>query len=207
MKFGGTSVGDVAAFERVFHVISTQLDKKPVVIVSAMTRVTDALLEAFDIAKKGDFAEAIASLEPHFERHVEVAKTFLASDRPNAFNGELEFARGELSDLLMRVTRRSLPLQMLRDAIVSYGEQLSSRLLTEVLRAKAVNARHVDARRLIVTDDEYGAAQAIWDETEKLVCLELEPIIGAAAPDQAASPRAKRTPGRVPARPLRPATA
>jgi aspartate kinase len=68
---------------------------------------------------------------------------------------------------------------MLKDAIVSYGEQLSSRLLAEVLKAKGLVARQVDSRRLIVTDDEYGAAQPIWDETEKLVRLELEPLIGA----------------------------
>ena len=46
MKFGGTSVGDVAAFERVFHIVSTQLEWRPVVVVSAMTKVTDALLAA-----------------------------------------------------------------------------------------------------------------------------------------------------------------
>ena len=65
-------MGDVAAFERVFHVVSTQIVKHPVVVVSAMTKVTDALLAAFEMAKKGDFGEAIASLEPHFERHVDV---------------------------------------------------------------------------------------------------------------------------------------
>ncbi len=177
MKFGGTSVGDVAAFERVFQVISTQSDKQPVVIVSAMTKVTDALLDAVEIAKKGDFAASFASLEPHFERHVEVSKHFIPDAVPNAFSGELEFARGELSDLLMRVSRRSLPLAMLRDAIVAYGEQLSSRLLAEVLKAKGVNARQVDARRLIVTDDEYGAATPLIDETNELVKLELEPLI------------------------------
>src|SRR5436190_1727966 len=177
MKFGGTSVGDVAAFERVIGVVSSQLDRKPVVVVSAMTKVTDALLAAFDTAKKGDFAEALGSLEPHFERHVEVSKHFIPSDKPNAFNGELEFARGELSDLLMRVSRRSLPLQMLKDAIVAYGEQLSSRLLAEVLKSRGVNARQVDSRRLIVTDDEYGAATPIIDETDELVRLELEPLI------------------------------
>lgn len=177
MKFGGTSVGDVAAFERVFHVVSTQLEKRPVVIVSAMTRVTDALLAAFEMARKGDFAEAIGSLEEHFERHTQVSEHFITASGPNAFNGELEFARGELSDLLMRVSRRSLPLTILKDAIVSYGEQLSSRLLAEVLRAKGVNSRQVDARRLIVTDDEYGAAQPIWDETEELISLELEPMV------------------------------
>lgn len=177
MKFGGTSVGDVAAFERVHNIVSAQIDKQPVVVVSAMTKVTDALLAAFETAKKGDFAAAFASLEPHFDRHVEVSKRFIPDGEPNAFNGELNFARGELSDLLIRVSRRSLPLSMLKDAIVSYGEQLSSRLLTEVLRAKGVNTRHVDSRRLIVTDDEFGAAQPIWDETEDLVKLELGPLI------------------------------
>ncbi len=179
MKFGGTSVGDVAAFERVFQVISTQSDKQPVVIVSAMTKVTDALLGAVEVAKNGDFATAFASLETHFERYIEVSKYFIPNDGPNAFNRELEFARGEISDLLMRVSRRSLPLQMLRDAIVSYGEQLSSRLLAEVLKAKGVNARQVDSRRLIVTDDEYGAATPLIDETNELIKLELEPLINA----------------------------
>jgi aspartate kinase len=68
---------------------------------------------------------------------------------------------------------------MLKDAVVSYGEQLSSRLLAEILKAKGINGRQVDSRRLIVTDDEYGAAQPIWDETEELVRLELEPLIAA----------------------------
>lgn len=179
MKFGGTSVGDVAAFERVFHVVSTQVQRRPVVVVSAMTKVTDALLAAFETAKKGEFAEAFASLEPHFERHLKVSNEYISAGAPNPFNAELDFARGELSDLLMRVSRRSLPLQMLKDAVVSYGEQLSSRLLAEVLKAKGVNARQVDSRRLIVTDEEYGAAQPIFDETEKLVRLELEPLIAA----------------------------
>lgn len=52
MKFGGTSVGDVAAFERVIYVVSSQIDRRPVVVVSAMTKVTDALLAAFEVAKK-----------------------------------------------------------------------------------------------------------------------------------------------------------
>ena len=179
MKFGGTSVGDVAAFERVFQIVSTQVERHPVVVVSAMTKVTDALLAAFEIAKKGDFAEAFASLEPHFERHAEVSRHFISTDKPNAFNAELDLARGELADLLMRVSRRSLPLAMLKDAIVSYGEQLSTRLLAEVLKAKGVNARQVDSRRLIVTDDEYGAATPIWEETRDLVRLELQPLVAA----------------------------
>jgi aspartate kinase len=179
MKFGGTSVGDVAAFERVVHAVSSQIDRHPVVVVSAMTKVTDALLAAFEMAKKGDPQEAFAQLEPHFERHLDVAEQFLPVTGNNPFLTEFNYAREELEDLLTRASRRSLPLSMLKDAIVSYGEQLSSRLVTEVLKAKGVNARHVDARRVIVTDDEYGAAQPIWDETEKLVRIELGPMIAA----------------------------
>src|SRR5258708_29970087 len=115
MKFGGTSVGDVAAFERVFHIVSTQLERHPVVVVSAMTKVTDALLAAFETAKKGDFAAGVASLEPHFERHEQVCDEFIPAGGPKAFRGELEFARGELSGLLMPVTRPSLPLPMIKD--------------------------------------------------------------------------------------------
>ncbi len=178
MKFGGTSVGDVAAFERVFPIVSTQIGRHPVVVVSAMTKVTDALLAAFEMAKKGEPADAAASLEPHFERHREVTRQF---DLPETspFYVELEYAREELTDLLVRVSRRSLPLSMLKDAVVSYGEQLSSRLLAEVMKSIGIKARQVDSRRLIVTDDEYGAAQPIWDETEKLIKLELQPLIAA----------------------------
>ncbi len=177
MKFGGTSVGDVAAFERVLHIVSTQKEGLPVVVVSAMTKVTDALLAAFERAKQGGFAEAVALLEPHFERHVEITEHFIPDAASNLFDAELQFARNELSDLLMRASRRSLPLSMLKDAIVSYGEQLSSRLLAEVMKARGINARQFDSRRLIVTDDEFGAAQPIWDETRELVRLDLAPSI------------------------------
>ena len=173
MKFGGTSVGDVAAFQRVIHVVASQAERRPVVVVSAMTKVTDALLAAFDTAKTGDLAGAIDSLEPHFARHVEVSKHFIPDGTSNLFDTELEFARKEISDLLMRASRRSLPLSMLKDAVVSYGEQLSSRLLAEVLKSSGVKARQFDSRRLVVTDDEFGAAQPIWEETRDLVRLDL----------------------------------
>jgi len=180
MKFGGTSVGDAAAFSRVIGVVTSQTERRPIIVVSAMTGVTDALLAAFETAKKSEGAAAFSSLEPHFERHVAVAKEFGVLGQGGAFDTELGYARAELEDLLIRVQRRSLPLSMLKDAIVSYGEQLSSRLLVEVLRSHEVDARHFDSRRLIVTDDEFGGAQPIWDETAELVKLELGPAVKAA---------------------------
>lgn len=177
MKFGGTSVQDAEAFARVAAIVSGESENSPVVVTSAMSKVTDALLAAFDLAKKGEVENAILSLEPHFERHKAVSRELTTEAEQKLFQVELDFAEKELSDLLMRVTRRSLPLQMLKDAIVSYGEQLASRLLAFVCLAKGLNARHADSRRLIVTDDEYGSAAPIWDETEKLVQLELQSVI------------------------------
>ena len=179
MKFGGTSVKDAEAFRRVAEIVSSEKENSPVVITSAMAKVTDALLNAFETAKKGEFEEAFNSLKPHFKRHQQVSHELTGESQQKAFQIELDFAEKELSDLLIRVSRRSLPLQMLKDAVVSYGEQLSSRLLTEVCQANKLNARQIDARRLIVTDDEYGSATPIWSETENLIHLELKPLVEA----------------------------
>ncbi len=179
MKFGGTSVKDAEAFSRVADIVGAEGGDSPVVVTSAMAKVTDALLAAFDVAKKGDADAAFELLSEHFERHGAVASELLNDEGQNNYKQELTFAREELAGLLKRVERRALPLQMLRDAVVSYGEQLSSRLLAEVCKSKGIKARHVDTRRLIVTDDEYGSARPIWDETEELIKLELEPLIEA----------------------------
>ncbi len=177
MKFGGTSVQDGEAFARVAAIVSSERENSPVVVTSAMSKVTDALLSAFDAAKKGDFQAALLSLEPHFERHLQVSLQLTGNEQRKNFKHELELSKKEIGDLLERVSRRSLPLSMLKDAIVSYGEQLSSRLLAEVFQSKNLNARQVDARRLIVTDEEYGAATPVWMQTEKLVQLELQNLI------------------------------
>jgi aspartate kinase len=177
MKFGGTSVQDGEAFARVAAIVSSERENSPVVVTSAMSKVTDALLSAFDAAKKGDFQAALLSLEPHFGRHLQVSLQLTGNEQRKNFKHELELSKKEIGDLLERVSRRSLPLSMLKDAIVSYGEQLSSRLLAEVFQSKNLNARQVDARRLIVTDEEYGAATPVWMQTEKLVQLELQNLI------------------------------
>ncbi len=177
MKFGGTSVQDTEAFVRVSSIIEAEKENSPVVVTSAMAKVTDALIQAFETAKRGNAKEGFQILENHLRRHEKVSQDLLDEDQQKRFEQELSFAKHELKDLLTRVSRRSLPLSMLKDAIVSYGEQLSSRLLTEVLLAKGLNAHHVDARSLIVTDDEFGAANPILEETRELIRLELLPLL------------------------------
>lgn len=177
MKFGGTSVEDARAFARVAEIVGNRIRSKPVVVVSAMSKMTDALLAAFETARNGDATAAFQTLIPHFDRHENVAETLLENDQKNFFSKELTQSRQELEELLERTARRSLPVQLLKDVVVSYGEQLSSFLLALVCQARGINARHKDARRLIVTDDEHGAASPIFEETNLLAELELAPLI------------------------------
>lgn len=179
MKFGGTSVEDERAFRRVSEIVGSRAAQKPVVVVSAMSRMTDALLAAFETARKGDSATAFEILEPNFERHVSVAESLLANAEKTLFAKELMQSREEIAELLGRTARRSLPIQLLKDMIVAYGEQLSSYLLALVMRSQNVNAVHKDARRLIITDDEHGAATPIFEETNPLLQIELNPHLAA----------------------------
>ena len=114
MKFGGTSVRDSAAFARVADIVAGESANSPVVVTSAMSKVTDALLSAFETAKNGDSRGGFASLEEHFARHSQVADDLLKPEGRSAFAVETELARKELADLLLRAERRSLPLAMLR---------------------------------------------------------------------------------------------
>lgn len=179
MKFGGTSVRDAEAFERVAKIVGAESDNAPVVVTSAMSGVTDALIAAFNLAQEGDVDGAVASLRPFLDRHLAVAKSILGGGGQETFSKELDLAQDELKDLLSRVARRSLPPSMLKDAILSYGEQLSSLLLSLVFVARGMESAHVDSRRVVVTDDSHGSAEPIWNETEANVQSIVAPIIAA----------------------------
>jgi len=152
MKFGGTSVADAAAFENVARIIANERDASRVVIVSAMSGVTDSLLAATNIA----------SLENVFERHRAVARELLDSSRAAAFIDRLHEAADQLATLFVQNPAKHKSLQ---DAVVSFGETLSSTLLAEVLNQKGIRARQVDARRCIITDEEYTNAAPLMPET------------------------------------------
>src|SRR5438045_4076668 len=74
MKFGGTSVEDGLAFDRVAQIVQAYRCAAPVVVVSAMSHVTDALMVSQCLAARGALIEAVRTLEEHFERHLIVAE-------------------------------------------------------------------------------------------------------------------------------------
>lgn len=178
MKFGGTSVEDPAAFERVAGIVEARSDARPVVVVSAMSRFTDALLESVERAARGDAESATRSLDAQFERHAEVVRKITDTDARSSAWSTIETARREASDLLRIIAQHPVTRPPLQDEIVSYGERMSAHLLAAMLSSRArVSARYVDARRCILTDDEYGNASPIYEETAERTRRELLPLI------------------------------
>ncbi|HEX9918607.1 MAG TPA: aspartate kinase, partial [Pyrinomonadaceae bacterium] len=178
MKFGGTSVEDARAFARVARIVGARREQHPVVVVSAMCRVTDALLSSVETAGAGDADGALDALEEHFERHLLVARTLPGGARDELFL-EVELARRKLGELLRRVASKQEPCPPLRDEIISHGECLSAKLLAAVLSERALPAAYVDARRCVITDDAHGAATPANDETYERTRAELSPLLDA----------------------------
>ncbi|HEX8921819.1 MAG TPA: lysine-sensitive aspartokinase 3 [Pyrinomonadaceae bacterium] len=179
MKFGGTSVEDARAFERVCQIVQARKDFLPVVVVSAMSKVTDALLSASQKAAAGDWEEGLRSLETHFQRHLTVAEELLSASERAQFQSLIETTRPNAAILLGAVAKQQQPFALLQDALLSMGELLSSNLLAATLRAKELPARFVDARRCIITDEAYGRATPLMEKTEEKTRENVLPLLEA----------------------------
>ena len=178
LKFGGTSVADAEALGRVAELVRrAQVRTRPVVVVSALAGVTDALLAAADAAAGGDAKRMRPQLDALLERHAEIAGRLAHSDGANGIRTVLARARRELGDLLERVAGEPPRRPALRDEVASYGERLSAALLTAVLLAADVPARYVDARHCLVTDESYGRAIPLLPDTEQRTRAELVPLL------------------------------
>lgn len=181
LKFGGTSIEDVSAFRRVAQVIEHAHQSLPpvVVVVSAMSRVTNALVAGVREAENGDAASAARLLDEHFDRHSAVAAELVNVEDRDAVEQTIAGARRELPELLASLAARRMPAPLLRDVILSYGERLSATLLAAVLRGRGLPARYTDARRFIITDERHGAASPLAEETASRTRAEVGRIFGA----------------------------
>lgn len=166
MKFGGTSVESAAAIERLAGIVRSRAAQKPIVVVSAMGKTTNRLLEMAQLAVEGRREEAQARLTEWRAYTDEIAGAFGAGAELAAEYGELpELLRGLA--VLGEITPRSW------DAIASYGERISSKVV-----AKALGAVHVDARDYLVTDERHSQAQPLYAQTyERLKGLPAADII------------------------------
>jgi aspartate kinase len=168
LKFGGTSVQDEAALKRLIGIVAGTRGA-PIVVVSALAGVTNSLS---DIARMAPAPSRSNALDPLLDRHLALlaamtvgAPQGAAIDHMSAlFQGASALLRG--SGVLSSAQR---------DALLALGELASSRIVAAALSAAGVQARWVDARRAIVTDDRFGAARPRRLETRHSAAGEIVP--------------------------------
>lgn len=175
LKFGGTSLEDWPAFERAAQIVRANAGGGLVVIVSAMSGVTDALIRSFRRGATGETAAAVQTLEEHFKRHLTVAQN-LGESSFAATEALIENTRREIIGLLGIAANDGATLQT-RDRIASYGEFLSANLLTLMLGQYGIPATYVDARQCIVTNDAHGNASPVLEEVSSRTKTQLKPLI------------------------------
>ena len=177
MKFGGTSVEDPAAITRTANIVAGRLKqgKQPVVVVSALAKVTDQLLRAAASAAVGDRTGALAISSRLRCRHRDTAAALvkdsaeLVSVIDQKFDSLDEVLRG-LAAILELTPRIS-------DLVVSYGERISSRIVAAAFAERGIDAAHVDARNVVVTDSQFQKAVPNDALIEKRAAEHLRPLI------------------------------
>jgi len=155
MKFGGSSFQNVAAWQRVLSIIRGRESRRPVVVVSALAGITNELDAVASHAAAGEKMEAQQRFERIASTHFEFCEILqLGKDVRQQIGLRMREFRMCLESVM---TLGELTLRT-RDQILAYGELLSSVLLAAYLRQNRLNARLVDSRELVVTNDAFSAA-------------------------------------------------
>jgi aspartate kinase len=179
MKFGGTSVEDAAAIERTAAIVAGRVakGKSPVVVVSAMAKVTDQLLRAAAAASEGDRAGALAISSRLRARHRDTATDLLkASAECAALVCTIDQKFDALDEVLRGLAAIRELTPRISDLIVSYGERLSSRIVTAAFRERSIEAAHVDVREIVITDSQFQKAAPLDDIIENRAQEKLLPL-------------------------------
>ena len=186
MKFGGTSVEDPAAIRRTAAIVAGRVaqGKQPIVVVSAMAKVTDQLLRAAAIAAEGDRTGALAISSRLRSRHRDTAAALVADSGALVDRIDLKF--DSLDEILRGLSAILELTPRVSDLIVSFGELFSSHIVAAAFRELGINSFHVDARQIIITDSQFQKAipqDALIEERapKKLLPLIAEnqvPVIG-----------------------------
>jgi aspartate kinase len=179
MKFGGTSVQDAAAIERAAAIVKGRLPQKPVVVVSAMAKVTDQLLAMASAAGAGDRETALKLARSLRERHYNTAGELLGTGLFTQLHGELESDFDSLEELLRGIAAVGELTPRTSDNVASYGELLSSKVIAAAFSARRLDATLVDSRECIVTDISHTRAAPLFDETNERLKSLVAPLVAA----------------------------
>lgn len=179
-KFGGAALADASAVQHAVSLVARRAPSGTVVVASAVAGVTDALLALAQAAPSAGATKLRPDIERLELRHVRLAESALVG-APEHERAEVIAAVRDAFDELARVVAAVWELGELRprdiDRIVARGERLSARILAAALNAGGVEARYVDATRLIETDGRHGAATPSLERTTTATRRALGPLL------------------------------
>ncbi len=163
MKFGGTSVQDAEAMSRVISIVRRQWSDHPgslppVVVVSAMSKVTDRLVETGRLAAERQGDQAAQILADLLARHLGVTQTLVQGPALEALNAQVTADFQALIEDVRRWAADGEVTPAAADALQAIGELASSRIVAAAFRQQGVDAAWVDSRQVLVTDAEHSAA-------------------------------------------------
>jgi aspartokinase/homoserine dehydrogenase 1 len=169
LKFGGTSVANADNINKVVAIVKESVKKDAtVVVVSALGGVTDLLLSAAALAADGieEYKDKLNLVE---QRHLETVKQLIPVANQSQLLSLVKKSCNELEDicngifLLRELTPRS------KDRISSYGEWISSQIISAKMKADGIDNAWKDARELIVTNSNFTAAEVDFAATNEKV--------------------------------------
>ena len=177
MKFGGTSVEDAAAIRRLTQLVQRPSSLRPVVVVSALAKVTDQLMNAGWAAAAGNVDAAREILQVLRQRHETVASSLAKGDERRRLSREFASDIKAADRILAAIAAEKAFAPCSQDKLLGIGESLSSKLVQSALQSAGANAVLVDARECIITDAAHARATPLWDETNARLQAVLWPLL------------------------------
>ena len=175
MKFGGTSVGSAEAIQQVVEIVRKYRERDLLVVLSAMSKVTDSLREMAAEACGG--TEPSDSLSALRKRHDETIRALAEGEERNR---ALEVCNGlidELSGILHGITLLKELSPRSVDLVSSFGERLSVVVVSAALKSAGLSSLPVDAREYVKTNERYTEAEVNFAETERRLSAGLVPMV------------------------------
>lgn len=164
MKFGGTSVEDAAAIRRLVSIVRRELDRRPVVVVSAMSRVTNTLLECAKLAAAGSGEVLNAKLDEIKARHFSATDELALPEERAEVYAAIESRLADLRATLDEIKRVGKVTPHLSDAVSANGELLSSVVVAAAFRGEGMRGMWVDVRPAMRTNEDFTRAAIDFGE-------------------------------------------
>lgn len=180
MKFGGTSVGSPEAITNVVNIVQEAIGNgdRVIVVLSAMSGATDALIRSVREAATGNKWGYLSAGQKLRDRHEEAVNLLVSpgKKRDNVIN-ELHALIDQHAELCQAVNILGEATPRIIDAVVSFGERMSTRVVAAALNQVGIQALSVDASEMVRTDDRYGSAVPLWEDTERRIRSRILPML------------------------------